>query len=445
MITLRHKTGECKLSNILWGNLDENERNEYIGFLQIFGALSGLFKDNKEGANAKKPYLYYRNHEQLYARVFSVEDLTRKDSAFDALMRQDKGNIGIGLKTWIHTKDLTYQKVAEFNKLAPTELRPLVDHGTPEEVIKRVSELRNDRIMLDKRLYNTEHDIYHYITRDNNVMNIAETSYDLVQLDSLKLLKSDGKTYSFTDGKRKYRYYNSKSVMLEEFDASEKEIITQIPIVQFDDPFELIKMIELPSIAKSEETHEVIYLPIYSDASFKIEEKSAFNMQLGASKNKGSNKPRPAYEVYIPIPVWIHYVYKNFFGVNPFNPASIKASDGFWLELPNGNKVKARNTQQNGKSLQTNPQSVLGEWILRDVFGLAPYEKLTMQRLNEFGVDSFKITKINDQHFKIDLAETYAFEKWKLDIQEDIERAHLQASEKKWNKPKFRPEVFAEE
>src|SRR5699024_249350 len=180
----------------------------YIHFLKIFGALSGLFKDNQEGTNSQKPYLYYRNHEQLYAKVFDVEDLTRKDSAFDAIAKISGKNIGIGLKTWIHSKDKTYQKVAEFNKLAPEEIRPLIDHGSPREVISKVSQLRNDRIWVDKRLYNTNEgdDIYHYITRDNEIMNIVENSYDLVQLDSLKLLSSNGKTFSFTDGLNNYKF-----------------------------------------------------------------------------------------------------------------------------------------------------------------------------------------------------------------------------------------------
>ena len=100
------------MANIIWNKFSQKEKDEYIEFLKIFGALSGLFKDNQEGANARKPYLYYRNHEQLFARVFNVEDLTRKDSAFDALGPWENDRVGIGLKTWIHTKDNTYQKVA---------------------------------------------------------------------------------------------------------------------------------------------------------------------------------------------------------------------------------------------------------------------------------------------------------------------------------------------
>ncbi|AAK79470.1 hypothetical protein [Clostridium acetobutylicum] len=234
------------MANIIWDKFSEDEKNEYIEFLKIFGSLSGLFKDNKEGANSRKPYLYYRNHEQLFSRVFNVEDLTRKDSAFDALAPWKGERIGIGLKTWIHTKDCTYQKVAEFNKLAPEVIEPLIKNGTPEEVIYKISELRNERIMLDKRLYRTDMDVYHFITRDDDVMNIIETSYDLIDIKSIELIKSDGKTYSFKDKLHKYKFYKSKSVLLEEFDASQGEIITKIPIQQFDDPFELIRMIKIP-------------------------------------------------------------------------------------------------------------------------------------------------------------------------------------------------------
>ena len=108
------------MSKLIWDKFSDEEKDEYRNFLRIFGALSGLFKDINKGANAKKPYLYYRNHEQLFVRVFDVEDLTRKDSAFDALGIFGEERVGIGLKTWIHSNDRTYQKIAEFNKLAPT-------------------------------------------------------------------------------------------------------------------------------------------------------------------------------------------------------------------------------------------------------------------------------------------------------------------------------------
>ncbi|HIT90406.1 MAG TPA: NgoFVII family restriction endonuclease [Candidatus Merdenecus merdavium] len=436
------------MANILWKHLDKKERDEYERYLKIFGALSGLFKDTEKGDNATKPYLYYRNHEQLYARSFDVKDLTRKDSAFDALAEFDGEKIGVGLKTWIHDRDKSFQKVAEFNKLAPERITPLVSVGDYFEVVKTVAKLRNDRVMLDKRLYNTgEHDIYHYITRDTNCMNIIETTYDLIEEDSIKLIKTNGKTFEFTDGKNNYKYYTSKSVLLEEFDASASEVIEKLPILQFKDPFELLEKIELPK-AEEVATTEVIYLPLYTDQTYSLSSKSGLNASRGASKNKEKpGRKRPKYEAYIGIPAWIHYVYPLFFDVNGFDANDIKASKGFNLYLPDGRVVKARVTQENGKALETSPQNILGEWILKQVFSLKPYEELTMEMLNDYGVDSLRITRISEGNYSIDFAETYAFEAWKLSQREKIEKtfSSQELSGKKVRAPKYRDELFIED
>lgn len=401
--------------------MDKKEKEEYIRYLKIFGSLSGLFKDNKSGANARKPYLYYRNHEQLYAKVFkNVEDLTRKDSAFDVIAELDDKRIGIGLKTWIHTRDSTYQKVAEFNKASPTELAPIIKENDHKHLIKKVAELRNERIQLDKRQYNTDYDLYHNITRDNDVMNIMETNYDLIQMDSLKLLNKKGGTFTFTDTLNNYKFYTSKSVLLKEFNASKNFILEQVPIVNYDNPFELLRMIELPADDKLYDTNDVIFLSIYSDRNMKVEEKSGFNAWNAASKNKGSGIPRPVFEAYIPIPKWVHQTNPNFFGFDALNKQERNNANSFNLHLPDGRIIKAIVTQDYGKSLQTNPQSVLGKWILHDVLGLRERELLTKDHLIKLGVDSLKVTKIDDENFTIELAETYAFEKWKIEIEDRI-------------------------
>lgn len=420
----------------IWNQMNKKEKDEYIKYLKIFGSLSGLFKDNKTGSNAKKPYLYYRNHEQLFAKVFkNVEDLTRKDSAFDVIARLDNKRIGIGLKTWIHTRDSTFQKVAEFNKASPTELAPLIRENEHECLIKKVAELRNERIQLDKRQYNTDYDLYHNITRDDGVMNIMETNYDFIQMDSLKLIDQKRGTYTFTDTLNHYKFYSSKSVLLKEFNASQSNILKKIPIVNYEDPFELLQMIELPENDKVDDTKDVIYLPIYSDRDMKVEEKSGFNAWNAASKNKGSGIPRPAFEAYIPISKWIHRVKPNFFGFNALNKEERNASSAFYLHLPDGRAIEAIVTQDAGKSLQTNPQNILGKWILHDVLGLKERELLTMDRLVKLGVDSLKITKIDHANFSIELAETYAFEKWKIEMEDNIRESGSRM-------PKLRRELF---
>lgn len=431
------------MGNIIWNKFLDSAKSEYIQFLKIFGALSGLFKDNKEGSNARKPYLYYRNHEQLFARVFDVEDLTRKDSAFDAVVELENERIGIGLKTWIHTKDFTYQKVAEFNKLAHEVINPLIENATPEDVVKKISELRNERIMFDKRLHATNKEVYHFITRDDNVMNIVETSYDLIDLDSVELIKYDGKTYVFKDKLHNYKFYKSKSVLFEEFDASEREIIKKIPIEQFEDPFELIKMIRLPKKVQ-EKIYEEIYLPLYQDKKegMYVSDCSGINIRHAKSKIKGSDKKRPEYEIEVRISTWIHHIFPKFFGVDAFDKDQIqdKGLNDFNLILPDGRTLKGRIKQENGKSLQTNPQNDLGKWILGDVLGLKNREVVTLELLNKLGIDSLKIMKIDNNNFKITVAETGAYEKFKLDNKQKMIELGLKGNQL----PYFRAEFVQE-
>ena len=428
------------MSSIIWDKFNKEQQEEYIKFLKIFGALSGLFKDNHNGINAKKPYLYYRNHEQLFVKVFDVKDLTRKDSAFDALGVFGENRVGIGLKTWIHSKEFTFQKVAEFNKLAPEVIQPLISNGDAKEVIKRVSELRNERIMLDKRLYNTDIDVYHFITRDDNVMNIVETNYDLVDIESLELIEADGKNFLFKDKLHRYKFYSSKSVLLEEFDASEMQIIKKIPIVQYDDPFELIKMIKLP-IDQNNKIPEVIYLPLYQDKKEGriVSNCSGINIRHAKSKNKGSNYPRPEYEIEIRISKWIHLAYPNFFGFDALDEDKIKdaKNNDFDLILPDGRTLRGRIKQQSGKSLQTNPQGALGEWVLKDVLGLKNREIVTWELLEKLGIDSLKVTKIDNKHFYITVAEVGAYEKFKVDNIDKINKLQLKGRVRPYLREEF--------
>lgn len=420
---------------MLWSKLPLEQQNEYVHFLKVFGALSGLFKDHSAGDNARKPFLHYRNHEQLYARTFDVIDLTRKDSAFDVVFADETQRVGIGLKTWIHTNDFTYQKVAEFNKDAPELIHPLIAQGDAKEVVKKVAELRNERISLDKRLYKTDQEIYHYVTRDDDYMYINETTYDYIDIENIEVTKETKTTYHFTDQQNNYRYYNSKSVLLEEFDASENKRLASIPIQQYDDPFLLLESLGNVEGSQKKTGNPYIYLPIYADRSMKVNEKSAFNAWNAAPKNKNSKSPRPAFEAYIPIPIWVHRAMPNFFGFDPLNPEELSTAESFNLHLPSGETIPARITQQNGKSLQTNPQSVLGKWILHDVFGLDAYEQLTNEHLKALGVDSFRIEKIDTENFKIDLGPRFAFEQWKIQLHENQPEVKI---------PNLRPDLLEE-
>lgn len=86
--------------------------------------------------------------------------------------------------------------------------------------------------------------------------------------------------------------------------------------------------------------------------------------------------------MYIPIPKIIHKLYPEFFP-NRDCP--------FQLILPDGNSLSAKVCQDGGKALMSNPNSALGEWILRKVLRKPIGEVVTIDDLYTYGIDSIKI------------------------------------------------------
>src|SRR5690625_6227834 len=103
-------------------------------------------------------------------------------------------------------------------------------------------------------------------------MNIIEKYENTKQLHNEKIKKIKEGTYIFKDVVNNKKYYASKSVLLKEFDATANKIIEKNPIIQYDDPFELLRTIELPT--KDEvKNQEVIYLQQNSNKIMKVKEK----------------------------------------------------------------------------------------------------------------------------------------------------------------------------
>lgn len=443
------------MANILWHQLDKENQEKYLNRISILGILSGLFKE-LDGENGKKPYLHYRNHEISFIDSFNVQGITRKDSAFDAIVRINGKVIGVGLKTWIHSSDYSNQKVAEFNKKSK-ELRELFTLGYDKELVHRISELRNNRIDDDKRLYETELDIYHFITRDNNCFYVIESNYEKIDIDNIRNITKTETSISFDDGKNSYLFNMSKSTLFKKFNASQEERILSIPIDIHRNPFSILENLfqdtdRIPNncntlqqniqiSSKAVIDNNFIILPLYNDDDYLVNGKSAFNASLGSSKVKGSNKPRPAYEAYAPIPVYIHHLYPNFFSFNALDREARHKSN-FNLHLPNGEIIIAKITQDNGKSLQTNPQSILGKWLLFSIFGLGEYEPLTRDILDEKEIDSIKVTKIDNNNFSVNIGNYLDYERWKFEHKERI--LALKTSKVITKLPIFRPELISE-
>ncbi len=110
---------------------DIEKRKQYLNYLAKLGLLSKLFTDSSI------PYLYYRAHENLFCKVFDAKNLSRGDISYDA----KNGDLGIGLKTFLHNNGATLQKIAEFDGDAAS-LRELEAKSTPEEIVRSVAVLR---------------------------------------------------------------------------------------------------------------------------------------------------------------------------------------------------------------------------------------------------------------------------------------------------------------
>lgn len=117
---------------------------------------------------------------------------------------------------------------------------------------------------------------------------------------------------------------------------------------------------------------------------------------------------RSATEMYIPIPESknFHENRPDFFGKNigTFKTKSSKLAlpkdqRKFKLEfIPSGNVIESYINQDLGKAIQSiDNQDTLGKWILWEVFQLKERELLTLDKLNDIGINGIRLTKFKDE------------------------------------------------
>jgi len=368
-------------------NLKSNINNPlYISYLKAVCSLSKLF------SQSNIPFLYYRVAENIYCKTFGAENLSRDDLAYDARL----GNIGIGIKTFIDKK-ISNEKIAEFNAFSG-QLRNIKG----EELAIKLAELRNERIDFANRTYGINDAIYHCIARNEKSIKIFETNYDLVDTDNLKNIRIKNASIFFNDKKSEYSFNFSKSTLFKKFVTPDNAVEISIEILE--DPLELILQLFNKQITISDKFVipgiDYVILPLYSLKESKqnlkvVSDKSGLNQW-----NAGGRK-RDVGEVYIPVPSIIHKKYPKFFP----NRETI-----FYLHVPTGEILNAKLCQENSKALMTNPNNALSDWLLRKVLKLKERELLTYERLMLIGIDSVRITKINNRNYKIDFAKIDSFE-----------------------------------
>lgn len=386
--------------NEFFSQQTKDNQKKYIDLLAITGSLSRLF------AESENPFLYYRAAENIFCKAFNADNLSRGDVSADA----SKNNLGIGLKTFLHNNGKTFQKVAEFNR----ELYEFKDLEGLDLIIK-ISEMRNERINMTKRAFNLEEMIYHVVTRSKNQMQLFEEYMSLIDLDSIKIDKSNSNNnvLKFSDRYHEYSFSLSKSTLLKRFITPEEKALKQFRVNIYEDPFDFLlrSRNELISEATSVIPKELDYiiLPLYSPSTGEVEEKSGLNAWNGAPRTKGGS-PRPSNEVYIVVPTWIHDVKPNFF--NFHKGMNTKDVPPFQVKLPNKKEITMKLVQAGGKAINSNPLTDLGSWILRDVLNIAPRTLVTRSMLNIIGIDSVRLSKVSNNEFLLDFLETGSYEEF---------------------------------
>lgn len=104
--------------------------------------------------------IYYRATENIYCKAFNALNVSRADCTADAIFNLKNG---VGIKTFLGKDTGSYQKIAEFNKQ-----EPLYRSLSGIDLIKKIAEMRNERIDFTMRNYGLNSMIYHCILRMND-------------------------------------------------------------------------------------------------------------------------------------------------------------------------------------------------------------------------------------------------------------------------------------
>lgn len=368
----------------------EELRSNYKKMLTIIGNLTLLFSESN------CPYLPYRCHENIFCKYLEAENLARSDCSADA----KKGRIGVGLKTWMGQND---QKVAEFGRLRET-----YENLSGMDLVRQIAEYRNERIRVTKNMHGIDQMIYHIVKRVPGAMQILEHAFENIDIDNLSLIENRGNvnnTY-FTDGNHIYHFSTSKNTLYMIFENM--ELLDSFEVEIMDDPYAFLmnafdeQVGPVVNIANQVQAPvdrtNSICLRLYSvksDGTKFVAEKSGLNQWNAAGRVRNPN------EVYIPYPSEDRARTDGFFPPR---------DTVFNLTFPDGTVIPSKVCQQDSKAIMSNPNKILGEWLLRKVFELPERTLLTYRMLEIFGVDCVIFTKHGDLDYSIDFAEAGTYE-----------------------------------
>ena len=269
-------------------------------------------------------------------------------------------------------------------------------------------------------------DVLYTNERVPHAMCIYEAAYDYIDIENIEVDENRGNANSiyFTDGKHTYHFSRSKNTLYMIFDNM--ELMDEFEVQIYDDPYDILsnamrlktgaeKIIHKQEAGGLEDKKPCLCLRLYStkqDGTKFVAEKSGLNQWNGVrscykkdretgERIKVKETPRDVNELYIPYPS----IDRNR---GSFFPPRDTA---FELRLPDGEWISAKVCQQDGKAIMSNPNNLLGKWLLRDVLELQEGTQITYEMLKEYGIDSVMFTKLDEGKYSIDFCELGTYEK----------------------------------
>lgn len=368
----------------------------------------------------------------------------------------------VGIKTFLNSsssmqKVMQFKKVA--NNEGWSQWIADKEYG---RLIKRIATLRNQKLRSTQNLLAGaghtpesafENVFYHYLSpAKDGYVHVGEADYPFMDEGRLSYTEPDASNrvtaIFFTDGVHEFKYTPADSTLYMRFNHREKypdgDIVDEFEVCHFEDPHAaLMRMLEnefganLPPVNEGlpanvdfgvaletieEEPEEYVVFPLFrldkrgDTEAGEVDKKSGLNVRLANPKNKGSNLPRPVNEVEIRIPEAreFHETYPFFFGATATGEPKSKLHRAgkewkadfnidqrtFKLTLTqSGVQMEALITGSSNKQIMSkDSQEILGSWILSQVFQLAPYERLTRDKLDELGLDGIKLIRLDEGH-----------------------------------------------
>lgn len=367
--------------NPFYPRQSQRDKEKYQRLIIGMAQISYVF------SQSDKPYLDYRVAENIFCKAFSAENYTRQDLSVDAVKIRD----GIGIKTFISgSARCKSEKIAEF---VNRERYPLNENNI-NEMIWQVAAYRNHRLNETIRRFDLANTVYHYLVRDTRRIHICECAMMPIDINSINIPVNNnprGNKVIFNDRNFAYYFHLSKHTLFKKFDYVNPFHTLTIG-TQRDNDLIIWAISELDERVSREEPllqdYDYVFLPLYSTRTGEVPERSGLNQWNARGRSRDLN------EVYIPIPRAVHIRKPSFFP--PRNQR-------FTLRATGDREFSAKVCQDNSKALMTDPNSSLGEWLLREQLGFGEGRIITYEDLRNRNIDSVIIYKIHPSEYEIRL------------------------------------------